>query len=500
MAFNAYVWNLYKNSPGGQAAIALFSEIDPEKLADAYMPTRAMSSEEVAGWVMDFHDFVVSPVLPERLVPKDGPAFFSRLVEAGIRMEFPDDEPFSLQAADGLTWLTFLEPLSIWLYDRFPDVFKPYFFKHQFRMLLNIADSFGISLPEVPARRNKIGRIQYYGQVCEAWSTFQQVCGMTAAECCAFLYDFAPAFLRQAVSPELPQPSQVWMVGGNKAGGDFSFLDDPQSNQTSFWQGNEETRRGDILVMYCLSPRSYIHSIWRAMTDGVADPFFYYYSNIYIGEGKIISPIHLNELKAHPVFSEHPLVRKNLHGVNGYPLTAGEYQELLLLLEKKATDTTQLPQLYRYATDAVLCANEREVEQKLLEPLLLQLGYKEEDWKRQLPLRMGRGERYFPDYAFLASTEKGFETAYMIIEAKYTINTNKKLVEAFKQAWSYAIRLQAKAIVIVDKEAIWVFDRQNEGFSRDRYWKKFWEELKQPDHLKTIARIIDKQALAKQSR
>ncbi len=107
-------------------------------------------------------------------------------------------------------------------------------------------------------------------------------------------------------------PTQVWCTGGDKSGGVFKLLDEATPADTPFWQGNEETKRGDILVMYYLSPRTYIHSIWRATADGINAPFFHYYTSIYIGQGQKVAPVSIHELKANPHFSQNPLVKKNL--------------------------------------------------------------------------------------------------------------------------------------------------------------------------------------------
>ncbi|MBK8887603.1 MAG: hypothetical protein IPN46_14125 [Saprospiraceae bacterium] len=69
-------------------------------------------------------------------------------------------------------------------------------------------------------------------------------------------------------------------------------------------------KESDITIIYCLAPRSYIHSIWRATKDGIADPFFHFYSSIEISEGIKVEPISFNELKSDEYFSKHPLVRK----------------------------------------------------------------------------------------------------------------------------------------------------------------------------------------------
>lgn len=66
----------------------------------------------------------------------------------------------------------------------------------------------------------------------------------------------------------MPQPKKAFFVGdGINNNGDFEYLDKANDNTVYNWQGNPDTQPGDIIVMYCLSPRSYIHSIWRAVTE-----------------------------------------------------------------------------------------------------------------------------------------------------------------------------------------------------------------------------------------
>lgn len=316
---------------------------------------------------------------------------------------------------------------------------------------------------------------------------------MTPPEFCAFLYDFAPKYISESmpILSELPKPTQVWMVGGNKSGYDFEFLERDEIGRTDFWQGNEDTKRGDIIIMYCLTPRSYIHSIWRATSDGIADPFFHFYGSIFIGEGVKVTPVSLKDLKEDAYFSKHPLVRKNLQGLNGYPFTSDEYLHLQQMIIDKGGNIKGLPKLYSpIFSDNENLKNERDVEIILIEPFLQELGYSDKHWIRQLSVRMGRGERNFPDYAFLTQAEKNYEEASMLIEAKYWIKSNKELEETFKQVWSYGQRLTAKLLVIADKNAIWVYERTNDSFDRTKYTKKFWKELEQPHEFNNINKLI----------
>lgn len=494
MKLNIYLWNLYKESTQGQKTIKLFTDGPLDELLEKYLGEFFLDKETTAVFIEDLIDFTKRPSLPDELTIEEAEQLFETIITSGISIadEVGGKDEINPEEED---FLDLIPVLSTWLFNYFPDYFKPYFYKNKFYLLTRIADIFGMELPPVPLKRYKKERIKYYWELCKSFLAFQDENRLTAFEFCAFLYDFAPNYISQSeqLEMELPKPTQVWMVGGNKSGGDFDFLDNATDGSTSFWQGSEDTKRGDIIVMYCLAPRSYIHSIWRATTDGIADPFFHWYSNIYIGGGKKVVPITLNELKEDAYFSQHPLVRKNLQGVNGYPLTAEAYQRLQQMITDKGGAVKELPQLYSHTfTTNQSLKNERDVELSLIEPFLQNIGYTPDDWVRQLTLRMGRGERNFPDYAFLTNKEKGYETASMLLEAKYYINNNKELEETFKQTWSYGQRLSAKTLVIADKDAIWVYQRHNEGFDRTIYIKKFWKELEHPDEFKLVKRLIGK--------
>jgi len=97
----------------------------------------------------------------------------------------------------------------------------------------------------------------------------------------SFLYDFAPNVLRldDDEPAELPAARRAWFVGGGiRANGDFDYLDAVEASSKTFWQGNKDTLPGDIVVMYCLSPRSSVHSVWRALRNGTTEPFRGFYN------------------------------------------------------------------------------------------------------------------------------------------------------------------------------------------------------------------------------
>lgn len=498
MMFNQYVWNIYKDSPHGKDAINLFANPDLERWHERFLSDYYTEYDDFIYFVAALLHDCTSPDLPDELNLEQAKALFADIVERGLTLSFEDGDDIITNHSE---LLYDLPVISTWLYLNYPTLFIPYFFIRKFQTLTQITDTFAMQLPNVPLKRYKKQRLYYYWQINEMFIQFQEENGLSHAELCAFLYDFAPNYIQNLESnplsiSQLPKPTQVWMVGGNKRDGDFDKVDQCDTGINSFWQGNIDTKKGDIIIMYCLSPRSYIHSVWRATADGIADPFFHWFGSIYIGHGQKITPISLKQLKQDLYFSTHPLVRKNLQGVNGYSLSHMDYQRLLEMIADQDDDITVLPQLY--APDIALnheLVDEKAVETHLIEPFLTEIGYSENDWVRQLPVRMGRGERNFPDYAFLTHSERHFEQASLLIEAKHHIVNNQQLEEAFKQVWSYGQRLSAQVLVIADKDAIWIYQKSHSGknlghFDRTHYVKKFWKELQNPDDFNQIKSIL----------
>lgn len=160
---------------------------------------------------------------------------------------------------------------------------------------------------------------------------------------------------------------------------------------------------------------------------------------------------------------------------------------------KKGGRINELPQLYSHTFELNReLKNEREVEMHLIEPMLEKVGFAAKDWVRQLPVRMGRGERNFPDYAFLIDKTKGYEKAFILIESKFWIKNNRELEETFKQVWSYGLRLGASVIVIADKDAIWIYEKKRDAFDRTIYIKLYWKELENPDNFNRLKKLIGK--------
>ena len=131
----------------------------------------------------------------------------------------------------------------------YPESFVPYYFQYCFNVLEIIADQFDIELPKIPVKKDYEGRYYYYGNLCKALNLFRKNNGLSLYELCAFLYDFAPNYIGGTSSfiiDDLPEPRSAFFIGGS--GKDVGLPDDPSA--ITIWQCNEDTRAGDMILMY----------------------------------------------------------------------------------------------------------------------------------------------------------------------------------------------------------------------------------------------------------
>lgn len=476
MKFNQYLWNLYKNSSEGKSAIAAFSDrkewMEEERLFEKYNPKikDSFNSEMICGILEDFWCYKVSEHEGTELQSlEEAGKLYEEIISTGLMIESEE----VLKIGDFDRMLELIPFLSMELNYLFGEYFFPYIYIDEFCQLTRLADYFEIELPTIPKKSDYKARCMYYWELCKVFYKFRTGNGLSPDEFSAFMYDYAPNLLTKENNTDMPKPSSAWFIGGLiRYGG----------RTTGFWQSNKETKKGDILIHYETSPVSAITCLWIAQVDGVIDPFFHYYSNTYIGNKIDIPHISLKELKSDEYFSDHPLVRKNFQGVNGWPATGKDYAELMRIIEAKGFDTSKLPQIYTPSLpEGITVENERDVEVNLLEPLLNNMGwYEHKDYVRQLPIHAGRGHRIFPDYALHYDNKPEEEKAKVLIEAKYHMKNNQKIEAAFLQAFSYAKLLLSSVIVLCDKECILVYEK-NQGFSRDRYTKYYWEDMKDSD-------------------
>jgi len=329
--------------------------------------------------------------------------------------------------------------ISHCLYFSHPQYCFPYFFDGSYYRLHAIFEEFGIYSPPIPKRKDFYGIVFHYVELCRSLYDFRIKFKMNEYELPAFLYGFAPNVVREYdANSSLPEPKHVrfHIIAQN----DFAVqqLDIANDKTVHQWSGSEDTQPGDIIINYCGAPRSSLHSIWRAITPGFLDPFFHWYKSVYIAHPIKIEPITIKEMRSDDALKDSPFIKMSMQGANGKPIKKVYYDRILEMLAEKGMTLKDLPTLDNDPEPDALLKNEKDVEIHLLEPLLLKLGYKETDWKRQMKLRMGRSYKVYPDYVIFPVEDRNNESGYYVWEAKLSILNNKQLLEAFGQVKSYA--------------------------------------------------------------
>lgn len=520
MEFNRFLWNLYRDSQEGRAAIErdISEFVEPDALSRGVAALtyplnhyEVLNGEFLENGIHRIEDVnlrqEIKAYAAEQAITSldEVEKLFTDIVDEGVSWSVDNDDGKSFRADFGggkeypeyySDVFSNIDGVSAGLHDAHPEFFIPYFFPRRFDKFQKICHFFGIALPEIPGKLQKRERALYYLGVNRALYNFRKIHELSPQELNAFLYDFAPKNIATKESNELLPPSRIWFVIGGVGNADFDYLDTIDKNSTNYWQGNLETRRGDIILMWCASPRSYLHSIWRALDEGFNDPYFYFYSMIRVGDPIKITPIPFSKFSKHPLLGQIPAVRACFQGASGKAFPVDGYVAICELLQQQGFDISLLPlppEVEEFSAAGL--ENERDVELKLLEPLLLKLGFTEADWIRQLSVRMGRGERNYPDYVLGGDPRPGEESALAVIECKFDINTSKELKETFIQAKSYVLRLQAKVLVLAARRGLWMFQERSDGFSIDHFTFKTWGELSHPDVLHEASLVIGKRAI-----
>ncbi len=384
--------------------------------------------------------------------------------------------------------------LSFGLHLAHPDIFLPYGFVGKYYLVPKIAETFGIALPPVPAKKDYLARWLYFGQLCLAFQEFRGLQGMNIPELLSFMYDFSISFVDSENPDDLPAPRNAWLLlGGGEKDGDYGWLEEAAPDAQSHWQGNLDMRRGDVCVMYVRSPISAIHSLWRAVEDGYEDPFFHYKHAVQIGNPLRLPNLQFRDLAVDSVFSENKYMKANLQGASGKALTYSEYEHLLKILALRGEMPSKLPH-FPEQEDVKLTAlaNERDVEIHLIEPLLKRAGLETADWVRQLSVRVGRGERVYPDYAIGVTGKAPELRVRALVEAKYRAAGEKDWREAFFQAKAYGMRLGARVIITAAADGLRLYKRRYDDFDFLQGQHYLWSELQEGENLRQLSQLLRK--------
>lgn len=385
---NKQIWNLYKDSERGKKCIELFhphsddiyrSCIDILSFTSKFGDFQ-IDENYILYWIDDFWANIIGRNLaPEKWTRDTYAQFIENLnileptYDDKGNVSFPENNiRIVLGKNEYRAKASLTDIYSLVLYYYFKE-FKPVLIKARFDIFQRNCDLLGINLPNIPRSKNHFEYCMYYWDICETLNNFQNENGLSDSELCACVYDYATMLYEETTPTRLPKPTNVWFTGGSD--GDFPLLDslgkDCGENPHCIWACNEHTRRGDIVVMYCLSPRSYIHSIWRSNSEGIFNPFDGWHSRTSLCDGVLTPPITIKELKADNYMSQVPIVRRNLQGLNGIELSSKDYSELLRMIGEKGGDISKYPKLFEGSEAAFGDIHiEKDVEENILIPCL----------------------------------------------------------------------------------------------------------------------------------
>ena len=495
--FNEYMWKTYLNA-GGKDVVKMFEdnlgfEMKPDffefiaKLHKSICAAPIVSNrvcKDIKELYEDLHSgsFLYGCYsIIDMLNTKDSEFTFENVVNAFYE-GFDDTGDRTIKYMFSQFSLA-ISYYSTFLAINFPEAFIPYYFCYNYNVLEKIAEEFEIEMPEIPVKKDYEGRFFHYGKICATLWEFRKKHNMSPYELWAFLYDFAPKYIGGTDSyiiKDIPEPKGAYFIGGSK---DDIFLDGNEEKITC-WQCDPDTRAGDMIVMYLKTPVSAVDSVWRSISVGFNDPFFYYYRCTYIANPVSIKRITQKQLQQDSVFKDVPIVRKNMQGINGVELLPSQYNHLM---DIAGADVPRLEFIVSESGQELI--REKDVENKLIIPLLKKLGYNENEYTKQLYIEIGNhNHAMIPDFVLLPKHSKGHYSAFALIEAKIKISSQKQLEETKTQARSYAVQLKSKYAAIADKNKIWVLS-SDDDYSEEIF-SVSWDELNDPDVFSKLLKLI----------
>lgn len=369
-------------------------------------PEDMIFAEGLPAYLKDIHDTFDGQEIPSF---KNGDEFYNFIEKMSLyRFDglnedgslIRDETNLSIHVEDIRTKCSLIPAISIYLYSR-NGWFFPLFYCERHDLFEKYCDLLNIDIPDRPAENDYVAAVKYYFEICETVNSFKETNGFSDEEMVAVIYGFARLLEdtpEEMETSNLPQPRRVWITcagfpGKGKNQEDFKTADN-FIDGVEYWSCNKLTNPGDVVVLYCVSPRSYIHSIWRAVEAPHMSPFSYRKVRVAIGHKVDVPRITMKELREDSYMSNCYVVRKKLMGTHGDELSPNDYECLLRMIEERGGDTSKLPRFtHPEAMDGIEIACEQDVSDKLVVPFLHKLGYQASDYKAELYLQLGRVNR-----------------------------------------------------------------------------------------------------------
>lgn len=292
----------------------------------------------------------------------------------------------------------------------------------------------------------------------------------------AAVYDLGPRLLPLPRPYSEGGPPRVWIIATNKSLGGFDMIDGHGAENVGTWAINPAAKRGDIAIMYCVSPRSAIVGVYRVLEDAHRDPFGGWNGfRAEVGEKITIPWIRFSEMKKHPILGKWGLVRCNFQGLLHHEVPRVAWEAIKDIVQAKDLDTRRRLDLIGEAADTTEIVSpefnytEKQVEDQFIIPLLEQLGWTVGRTLIQqdvMMIKVGSGPPRKCRADFVGCKGDMTSVALMVVEAKRKISSRKDLEYASLQAESYASRKRCTRYAVISPEGVWVYELQFPGVSR----------------------------------
>ncbi|MDI9617263.1 MAG: EVE domain-containing protein [Methanothrix sp.] len=234
----------------------------------------------------------------------------------------------------------------------------------------------------------------------------------------------------------------------------FEALD---AEPDTVWSGRKEMKEGDLVFMYRQAPRKAITDIYRVQEDPWFDPYGGW-EGFWVPLKKItpIRDITMGEMKHDAILKQWSFVRVQSQGVSTAQIPYFAYNRLLDLIDKDIKEKFNLkPEITSCApqiNNIVEFEDEKEFEDKIIEPLLKRWGFKHQ---RQVSYDFMTSQPHTCHIDYLVKDNDN--TDITIIENKIRIANEKELNRAVAQAKTYALLLGMGGFVVAAPEGFWIY-------------------------------------------
>jgi hypothetical protein len=396
----------------------------------------------------------------------------SKIIAGNYLALVADSKELDLHALEGLVQYFGIEGASHFCHYIYPESVFPISQETSYSQLKAIFTAIGIEFED----DDSIKSFDVWLNISNAMFDFAETNNLDVWQSWATVYDLGPRLLPNPGPYPTDQPQRIWIVATNNSLGEFADIDAHGSENVGTWAINKNARRGDLALMYCVTPRSAIVSVYRVACDAHFDPFGGW--NGYRAEltDKISIPwMRLAEMKTDPLLKDWGLIKCNFQGLLNHEVPSEVWQQLKVLVKVKDQAASERLEQYANAAEGVRMIkvsgetwNETEVEEKLIIPVLQALGWeigKTLDRQVEMSIKVGSGKPRKVRADFVGYKSALGSDATFVLETKRHISNAAELKLAIEQAESYAGKLRCTRFAVGAPEGFWIFQLQFPGQS-----------------------------------